>query len=470
MKKLLLTITLSILSYAQTLPTNSVINIFVSASKPNYEYPWQISQREQSSGSGVIIKDNYIITNAHVIENVKFIQVAKDKSSKKYIAKIKYISHQADLALLEVKDKTFFKDTKQLKFTEKVFTGDNVTVLGYPIGGDSLSTTKGVVSRIETSIYSLSSERMLAIQVDASINSGNSGGAAINDKNEIIGIAMQTLNKKESDNIGYIIPSLIVNTFLKDIKDGKVDGYDNSITTIQKLNNEDLKSYHNIKNNMGVFISKLEKNETELKIGDILLEVENKEVFNDGTVKTQYGIQNFRYYFHKKPVGDKISLKVRRDNKIIDIEYTLKRHEKVIKKEFNKETRYIVFGGLIFAPLTENYLEKIGVSTLLFDVFYELKDKAQHVEEAVVILGNKFEHEINESYNPYVYLVHTVNGLKIRDFKHLVELLDSSKEKHTVIDFLYVENKKFVFDTQKARDSFEEIKNIYGLNGDRKVD
>lgn len=470
MKKLLLILTLSIFSYASNLPSNSVVKIFASLSIPNYQYPWQTSQRMQVSGSGVIIKDNYIITNAHVISHAKFVQVSHDKSSKKYTAKIKYISHQADLALLEVEDKSFFNDAKPLKLSENVSTGENVTVLGYPVGGFSLSTTKGIISRIEYQNYVHSYESMLAIQIDASINSGNSGGAAINDNNEVIGIVMQSFTSNAAENIGYIIPTLIVNSFLEDIKDGKVDGYDNSSTKIQTLENKDLRDYYNIKDNKGILLYETEKNETVLKKGDILLEIEGNEILNDSSVKTKYGNQSYKYFFHRKPVGDTVKFKLRRDNEIIDVDYTLKRKNELIKYEYINEPKYIIFGGLVFAPLTKNYIILQKISTLLFEVFYELNDKAQGIDEPVIIQIEKFSHNVNEGYNPYLFMVYEVNGIKVKNFKHFVKLIDESKDKYTIINFLDMENHKYVFDTKKARDSFEEIKNIYGLTTDRKVE
>lgn len=470
MKKLLLILTLSIFSYASNLSNNSVVKVFVSASIPNYKYPWQTSQRLQVTGSGVIIKDNYIITNAHVISNAKFVQISKDNSSKKYTAEVKYISHQADLALLEVKDKTLFENTIPINITEDISTGDNITVLGYPIGGNNLSTTKGVISRIERHYYLWSDEKMLSIQIDASINSGNSGGAAINDKNELVGIVMQTYLKNQSDNIGYIIPSVILNTFLEDIKDEKVDGYDNSLNSTIYFENEDLKDYYNIKDDKGVLFYEIQKDEMDLKIKDILLSVEDYDVFNDGTIKTKYGNQNYKYLFHKKTVGDKIPLKIRRDNKVIDIQYTLKQKNPLIKNEKSKEPRYLIFGGLVFAPLTENYIKTQGLNSLLFEIFYEENEKVKNIKEAVIIQTEKFNHNVNEGYNPYMYLVYKVNGIVVEDFNHLVKLIDESKDKFTVINFLDMEENKYVLNTKKARDSFEEIKNIYGLTTDRKVD
>jgi len=467
MKKLILITLLTISAIAQNLPTNSVVKVFSSLSIPDYAKPWQSSNRVQVTGSGVLIKDNYIITNAHVISDAKFVQVSKDNDSKKYTASIEYVSHQADLALLKVKDKEFYKNIEPLKLTDDISTGDNVTVLGYPLGGNNLSTTKGVVSRIEFHNYVWSYDYMLAIQIDAAINSGNSGGAAIDDNNNIVGIVMQSYSKNASDNIGYIIPSVIVKTFLEDIKDGKVDGYDDSYTYIQTLQNPTLKEYYNIKDNQGVLSSKIQKNEDSLKEGDLILEIEGNKVLSDGKVNTKYGLQKMKYYELLKPVGQTIDLKVKRDNKILDIKYTLKRKDDIIKKEYFKEPRYIIFGGLVFAPLTQNYLRAKKFQPTLFENFYKLKDKAKHATEGVIVQYEKFDHNVNEGYNPYITLVHSVNGVKVKDFNHFVKLIDESKDKYTIIDYIDT-NTKYILNTKEAKDSFEEIRNIYGLDRDRR--
>lgn len=106
LRQISLFIILSIAVLANTAVQDTIVKVHVSMPLPNYQYHCQTSQRTQVSGSGVIIKDNYIITNAHVVSDAKYIQVSKDKTSKKYIARVKYISHQADLALLEVEDQS----------------------------------------------------------------------------------------------------------------------------------------------------------------------------------------------------------------------------------------------------------------------------------------------------------------------------------------------------------------------------
>ena len=84
---------------------------------------------------------------------------------------------------------------------------DMVTVVGYPVGGDNQSVTQGVVSRIEMSEYVHGASELLAIQIDAAINSGNSGGPAFNSAGLCVGIAFQSLKDGDSENIGYVIPS-----------------------------------------------------------------------------------------------------------------------------------------------------------------------------------------------------------------------------------------------------------------------
>lgn len=92
-----------------------------------------------------------------------------------------------------------------------------VKVIGYPTGGDNVSVTRGVVSRIEPQQYAYSIvHNLLAIQIDAAINPGNSGGPALDENNKIVGVAFQSL--MGADNIGYIIPTPIIEHFIEDVQ------------------------------------------------------------------------------------------------------------------------------------------------------------------------------------------------------------------------------------------------------------
>ncbi|KAG6533600.1 hypothetical protein ZIOFF_007475 [Zingiber officinale] len=124
--------------------------------------------------------------------------------------------------------------------TNKLYdTQDSVTVIGYPLGGDTIAVTKGVVSRIE---YAHGSSDLLSIQIDAAINPGNSGGPTFNDRGECIGVAFQVFRSEDTENIGYVIPTTVVSHFLDDYeRNGKYTGFPSLGVLLQKLENPALR-------------------------------------------------------------------------------------------------------------------------------------------------------------------------------------------------------------------------------------
>lgn len=103
-------------------------------------------------------------------------KVKKRQSEKKYVASVIAVGHECDLAMLTVEDATFWEGLEPLKFGNIPELLEDVSVIGFPVGGDSLSITSGVVSRIEMQEYAQASAELLALQIDAAINPGNSGG------------------------------------------------------------------------------------------------------------------------------------------------------------------------------------------------------------------------------------------------------------------------------------------------------
>jgi S1-C subfamily serine protease len=166
-----------------------------------------------------------------------FIQVRKFGSARKHPAKVFFQSHECDLAVLQVDDPSFWEgfDCVNLDCFNVTFSSQDlpaltiqlelpqlqseVVCIGYPTGGDGISTTRGVVSRIDQVDYVQGRlSRFLSIQIDAAINPGNSGGPALASNNELIGVAFQGLN--DADGIGYLIPTSVLLHFFQQIKRG----------------------------------------------------------------------------------------------------------------------------------------------------------------------------------------------------------------------------------------------------------
>ena len=177
--------------------------------------PWQTKQQRESTGSGFIVDGNRIITNAHCVADQAHVMVRKHGDPRKYSARVVAVGHECDLALLTTDSAEFWEGTQPLTFGGIPNLQDPVAVVGYPTGGDNISVSVGVVSRVEPQQYVHGAASLLAIQIDAAINPGNSGGPAVLNK-EVVGVAFQSLEGAE--NIGFIIPVPIIQHFLDDVE------------------------------------------------------------------------------------------------------------------------------------------------------------------------------------------------------------------------------------------------------------
>ena len=218
---------------------NSVVKIFATVRYPDPYQPWTKQPPEDISGSGVVIEGKRILTNAHVVNYASDVQIQANEAGDKISATVEAIAPGIDLAVLKLDDESFFATHPPLARARDVAADQGCGAdLWLPDGGNSLSITKGIVSRMEFVPYNYPVSG-LRIQVDAAINPGNSGGPAIaGDK--MIGLAFSRL--VDAQNIGYIIPSEEIELFLKDIADGHYDGKPAMFDALQTLENPALRS------------------------------------------------------------------------------------------------------------------------------------------------------------------------------------------------------------------------------------
>jgi len=232
----------------------AVVKIYTMYNRYNYYNPWQMWGQQRRSGSGSIIAGRRILTNAHVVGDQTFIQVKRAGKAKKYTAEVEIVAHECDLAILRVKDDSFFSGVEPLEIGALVEARDRVAVYGFPEGGDELAITEGVVSRVEHRKYTHSNANLLTCQIDAAINPSSSGGPVIKD-DKIVGVAFQA---GRGENIGYMVPVPVINHFLKDIEDGKYGGTPGLGISWQKMENPDLRLKFNMAaEQSGVLVNKI---------------------------------------------------------------------------------------------------------------------------------------------------------------------------------------------------------------------
>ncbi len=413
--------------------SDSVVKIFVASNKMDYYRPWQSLGITAASGSGVIIGQNRILTNAHVIADQTFIQVKKDSDPKKYIARVLTEGNDCDLALLTVDDPQFFKDIKPLEFGGLPKLQDAVTVIGYPQGGEKLSVTEGVVSRIEVTAYAQSSKQLLTVQIDAAINPGNSGGPVIQN-GKLIGIAMQYL--QSGQNIGYIIPMPIIDHFLADLKDGEYNGFPIIGIDFNITENRALRNYYQInKLDGGVLISRVlpfSPAEGFLKEGDVLLSIDQTPISEDGTFKFRGNERLIlTHIITQKQIGENVRLKIMRDGKILEVNFPLKFFSNLVAPpQYFDKPPYYIYGGLVFTALTTDLLTSWGNrwwEAAPLDLNYYLigtgrLNKGERKD--LVVLLNVLPDDVNIGYHDYDNeVVSKVNGHEIKSFYDFVMIL-----------------------------------------------
>src|SRR6187401_416940 len=215
----------------------SLVRITATEVEPDYRAPWNSGAIQRGVGAGFVIEGNRIMTNAHVVSNSRYLTVERDGDPNKYPATVLFVAHDCDLALLKVASPDFFKNMAPLTFGGIPELESVVSAYGYPLGGERMSVTTGIVSRIDFQLYTHSSiDQHLAIQISAQINPGNSGGPVMQN-GKVVGVAFQGYSGDVAQGVAYMIPTPVINRFLKDIGDGHYDRYVDLGITYSKLQN-----------------------------------------------------------------------------------------------------------------------------------------------------------------------------------------------------------------------------------------
>jgi len=122
----------------------SVVKVYSTIQHENYQLPWQGGRSAAGTGSGFVIHGRRILTNAHVVSDVRFLQVQKDSDPRRFHAKVLFIGHDCDLAVLEVDDASFFEGTRPVRFASALpKLNDVVTALGISAWRRSTVGNKG---------------------------------------------------------------------------------------------------------------------------------------------------------------------------------------------------------------------------------------------------------------------------------------------------------------------------------------
>src|SRR5580692_7265572 len=437
---------------------NSVVKVFATMRFPDPFKPWTKQAPTEATASGVVIEGRRILTNAHVVLYATQVQIQANAAGDKMPATVLAVAPGIDLAVLQVDDATFFDTHPPVARAGKLpRIKDAVLAYGFPTGGNSLSITKGIVSRIEFVAYNYPVFG-LRIQVDAAINPGNSGGPAIaGDK--MIGLAFSKLGG-DTQNIGYIIPNEEVDLFLKDIADGRYDGKPAMYDELQTLENPALREYLKLDKSVeGMVVHRPDKTDAAypLKEWDVLTRIGDTPIDNQGMIKLDKDLRvSFAYLVQHVASNGKVPMTIVRAGKSMQIELPVSaEHPTLVTDLHGGYPSYFIYGPLVFSTATwqlvSSFENNAGLLRVLGAVKSPLITRAfdapdAETEELVVISSPFFPHKLANGYsNPAGSVVNSVNGTHVHSLKHLVAVLRDLKDPFVTIEFDQKGNEALVF-------------------------
>jgi serine protease Do len=307
--------------YAAEKVLPSVVGITVEYTVNSPYYGFTISQNASARGSGVIIsQDGYILTNNHVVNtssNSSFYQVSQAnkitvklyKSDEAIEAKLIGTDEKTDLAVIKIDKEDLPAAT--LGDSDSLKIGEFAMAVGNPLGMES-TVTAGIVSALSRTI-TVDNVTYHVLQTDAAINSGNSGGALVNSKGEVIGI--NTLKLSSGEGIGFAIPINSTKEIANQlIAEGKVKRPFIGITG-REIDEETAKKYNLVE---GIYLLTIEEfsaaEKANLKVADIITEFDGKPV------KTMDEINEIK---NSHAIGDTVKVKVYRNGETIELDLVL---------------------------------------------------------------------------------------------------------------------------------------------------
>ena len=373
--------------------------------------------KRAAAGSGVIISaDGYIVTNNHVVDGADELTVTLNENSKEYSARVIGADKTTDLALIKIDASNL--PAIVIANSDDVKVGEWVLAVGNPLGLNN-TVTAGIVSAKARQMGGEGVTSM--IQTDAAINQGNSGGALVNTRGELIGINAM-LASPTGSNIGYgfAIPTAIMNKVVEDIKKyGTVQRAMIGIRGGDVSNFVDAEKEKGNEVDMGtmegIYIAEVTDDGAAaaagLQKGDVIIAIDGQKVKKFGELQ---GIMA-----QKRP-GDKVVVKYLRNKKENTVTLTLKNEQGTTKVVKNADIDVL---GIDVRPITDSQKKQLEIS-------YGL--------EVLKVNGGKMK----DAGVPKGFIIQTVNDAPMRTFDDLQQAVKDAKDQMLVIKGMYPTGKR----------------------------
>eukprot|EP00939_MAST-03C_sp_MAST-3C-sp1_P000803 g803.t1 len=478
-----------------------VVKIWTSVTEKSYFKPWTVHPTHSCTGTGFVVdaKKRFIITNAHVVRCHSSVHVRLYGSHERVPAQVLYISEEKDLALLTVSLDAFWENVKgEAHFASSVpMQFEPTIVIGYPLGGSTISMTKGVVSRVDCRSYNHRGEnttRLLVIQIDAAINSGNSGGPVFNRNGKVVGVAFSGLDKRSSEGVGYIIPVPVVSSFIASfsVSNGRpfpgvcTPGFGWQVTENRALRM--LLQMHKIKGVKlggsvgakpqavsGVLVNYVSARGTlhnVLKKDDVVLAIDDHNIGFDGTFCFRGNDRLLLdHIVTSKIPGSKMSYTILRNGKVRTFEVDAEPIRPTMPQYDGRDAtpEFFIVGGIVFVPLTMPLIKQSSkISSTIRETIYERQQCARLDYENVTVTSI-LPADVNFGYPMPTTTLTSLNGEPIKSLVQLVGIVEKAyEEPKGFFDFVFGKKTcvtRIVLPVKECRDLGPKILETYRVPG-----
>ncbi len=377
-------------------------------------------------------------------------------SAEKYVARVLCIGHDVDLALLLVPDEAFWEGLPLVSIgTPLPRLASEVVAVGFPVGGDDVSATRGVVSRIL--VGGLTDN--LCVQIDAAINPGNSGGPVFDASGRLVGVAFSGL--MNANNVGYIIPLPVLQTFMEQFRrQGEYTGKCSDCFEIQSMESAALRRAFGLeRGDTGVMLSRIPRESNVhgvLRVRDILLELDGVAIANDGTIQLP-GTQDlvrvtFSYLVYRAARGHPLRMTVLREKRRVECVVPANPQPELLLvcKQPLPRPSYLVVGGLVFVPLMSPY-EALIPRRKLDSVLRKPESEGQQIVLLLMVLRA----EVNVGYEDLLGQLSSLNGTPVHSLRGLKEQAECIAE--GTLEFRLDSGERIVMDAAKCWASEERL-------------
>jgi S1-C subfamily serine protease len=456
------------------------VNVTYQGYKPHI--PWQKDSPGGRRGLGVVMKGNQVLVTAQMVADATYIELEQAESGQKLPAKVFAVDYEANVALLDAnvntdRIKEFFSALKPMTLDGKSRAGDNLNVWQIGRVGD-LIVTQLKLGKVLVAPYVVDGSRFLVYEGQGIVRTeGNSFTLPVVKGGKLAGLL---LNYDSKNQVTTVLPAPIIEHFLKDVADGKNEGFPTLGVEFQSTLDDQFRDYLGLKASQGgMFVTNVSKGGTAdaigLKKGDILLSINDFKIDSRGDYEDpDFGRLSMSHIVRGRSfVGEEVTMTVQRDGKETKLTGKLTRKpvaaNLVTPYLFDRQANYLVSGGIVFQELTRPYLTAYGdrggapLARLQWIADHPT-DYEDQGKRRIVFVSAVLPTPGTQGYERIAWNILTkVNGKPINDLLDLEAAFKAPKDGIHTIEFESGPHKIFLDAIQAERDNLALLGGRYRI-------